>query len=434
MIRRTIHEWGSISYGDADNEIPSYAADKLAAVAKSSLLAGRSGIRVLEHGRRALRAQGVVGIIAASDCALEILPKIDHDKGNETEPVGTVRKRLVHMLAAVLDLKLEVGALTQLDWQRNSLLEILIGVFTQKLTDVLRQGMPRRYVECEEDLPSVRGRLDLARQFTTLAANPSLLACRFDALTRDIALNQIMKAAVQSLAGVARTVANQQRLRELGFLYLEVKGVPISALRWDEIVLDRTNNRWAELLRLAKMLLGQRFQTTSQGTGGGYSLLFEMNSLFEQYVARKLKQALRDTDLRVVSQGGQLHCLEDEDNKRLFRTRPDILIQRGDHVVQIIDTKWKRIVNAADDPKQGVSQGDVYQMMAYGQLYKCPRLTLLYPHHWGLSPPDGVHSTFRVRGGNHFLEVRTLDIATDDQLTDRLKALVIDTHLAKPRT
>ncbi|WP_294533625.1 hypothetical protein [uncultured Rhodoblastus sp.] len=42
-----------------------------------------------------------------------------------------------------------------------------------------------------------------------------------------------------------------------------------------------------------------------------------------------------------------------------------------------IDTKWKRISARIDDPKQGVSQGDVYQMMAYAHLYKAPRLTLL---------------------------------------------------------
>jgi 5-methylcytosine-specific restriction endonuclease McrBC regulatory subunit McrC len=41
----------------------------------------------------------------------------------------------------------------------------------------------------------------------------------------------------------------------------------------------------------------------------------------------------------------------------------------------VIDTKWKRISSRIDDPKQGVSQSDVYQMMAYAQLYSAPRLT-----------------------------------------------------------
>ena len=65
MIRRTILEWEAIRYGDAADEIPANAADRIAAVAAASPLAGRGGGGVLEHGRKALRARGVVGVIAA---------------------------------------------------------------------------------------------------------------------------------------------------------------------------------------------------------------------------------------------------------------------------------------------------------------------------------------------------------------------------------
>lgn len=422
MIRRTIQEWSSISYGSGSLEIPADAADRLAAVARASPLAGRSGNRVLEHGRNGLRAQGVVGVLAAKGCTLEILPKIDALPSAGEDAVGAVRQRLVHMLAVALDLKIDAGALTHLSWQKETLLEILIKLFCEKLAHSVRRGMPRRYIELHEDLPSIRGRLDLTRQFTTLGGNPSRLACRFDALTRDIALNQIMKAAIRSLAKIARTNANQQRLRELEFVYSEVSEVPISLLRWDDVVLDRTSKQWAELLSLVKMLLGHRFQTTSEGGTDGYALLFEMNTLFEEYVTRMLYRALRDSDLKVVSQGGRLYCLENEAKKPLFQTRPDILIKRGNDVVHLIDTKWKTIKSAADDPKQDVSQGDVYQMMAYGQLYKCPRLTLLYPHHNGLAAADGIHSTFRVNTGGQSIEVRAIDLSTDSGVLDRLKS------------
>jgi hypothetical protein len=44
-----------------------------------------------------------------------------------------------------------------------------------------------------------------------------------------------------------------------------------------------------------------------------------------------------------------------------------------------------------DDPKQGVSQADVYQMMAYAQRYLAPRLTLLYPI-TAASEPKTLHT------------------------------------------
>ena len=430
MIRRTILEWETIRYGDADDEIPDANASRIAAVAAASPLAGRGGGGVLEHGRKGLRARGVVGVIAAQGCALEILPKIDTPGEHGAEATGSIRRRLVHMLVVALDLKIDAGQVTALDWQRETLLEILIRLFSEKLVDAVRQGMPRRYVEHADDLPTLRGRLDVTRQFTVLAVEPSRLACRFDALTPDIALNRIMKAAVTRLSRIARTTDNQRRLRELAFAYADIADVPVPALRWDEVALDRTNARWRELLNLARLLLGNRFQTTSSGGSDGFSLLFEMNTLFEEYVARMLKRALADTDRRVVSQGGRLYCLETDDQRGLFQTRPDILVKEGQVVVDIIDTKWKRIAARIDDPKQGVSQSDVYQMMAYGRLYGCDRLTLLYPHHASLGTTDGVIAAHRVNGSDHRLKMATIDVAVSDNFAWRIRQLLTRDEVA----
>lgn len=425
MIRRTVLEWDSIRYGPAPDEIPAAAADRIAAVAAASPLAGRGKSGVLEHGRKVLRARGVVGVVAAGGCALEILPKIDTPGEEGSEAIGTVRRRLVHMLAVALDLKIEAGQVTALNWQEETLLEILIRLFTTKLIDSIRQGMPRRYLQHQDDLPVLRGRLDAKKQFTTLAATPSLVACRYDELTADVTLNQIMKAAVLRLGRIARTSDNLTRIRELSFAYADISDLPVAALRWDDVVLDRTNSRWRELLNLARLLLGDRFQTTSSGGADGFSLLFEMNVLFEEYVARMLKRGLMGTELRVVSQGGRLYCLQTEDQRGLFQTRPDILIKRGNEVIQVIDTKWKRIGSLLDDPKRGVSQGDVYQMMAYGELYQSDALTLLYPHCAGLDADEGILAAHRITGNSKRLSIATIDIAMLSGCAQRLAALVL---------
>lgn len=429
MIRRTILEWERLPYGDGPGAIPVSAADRIAGIAAVSPLAGHGGGGVIEHGRNALRARGVVGVIAANGCALEILPKIDFAGQQGDQAKGSIRRRLVHMLAVALDIKIDAGQVTALGWQRETLLEILIRLFSEKLVDAVRQGMPRLYVEQANDLFVLRGRLDVMRQFTTLAADPSRLACRYDALTPDIALNRIMKAAIGRLARVAQTGDNQRRLRELNLAYADIAEVPVAELRWGQVQLDRTNARWRELLNLARLLLGERFQTTSAGGQDGFSLLFEMNTLFEEYIARMLKRTLAYDDLRVVSQGGRLYCLESEDRRRLFQTRPDILLKRGDTVVQVIDTKWKRIAARIDDPKQGVSQADVYQMMAYGRLYQCAHLTLLYPHHLDLPPDDGVLATNVITRSDHRLETATIDIGRAHEIGPRLKRLV---HKSEP--
>jgi 5-methylcytosine-specific restriction enzyme subunit McrC len=367
----------------------------------------------------------VVGVIVANDCALEILPKIDFPGANNAEQtVGRIRKQLIHMLAAALNIEIAHGAVTDLGWQRENLLEILIGLFVQKLADVVRQGLPRRYVGHEEDLRALRGRLDVTRQSTVLAVDAQKLACRYDVLSRDIALNQIMKAAISRLLVISRSNENQRRLRELAFTYADIADVSVAALRWHELVLDRTNSRWRELINLARLILGNRFQTTSEGAARGFSLLFEMITLFEEYIARMLKPALVGSGLSVHAQGGRLYCLEDIDsNAQRFMTKPDILVKRGASVEMIIDTKWKRLSARIDDPKQGVSQADVYQMMAYGRLYECSQLMLLYPHHADLRQAEGVVSRHSVSRSQDKLVTATIDISTSFGLPERLRML-----------
>lgn len=393
MIRRTIREWERIGYGSDDAEIPEAQADRLAAVARVSVFSGRGGEGVLEHGRKGLRARGVVGVIATPNCQLEILPKIEG--GGETNVTNaTLRARLIHMLAVTYDLPIEDGAMTQLGWQRDTVLELLIRLFCTKLTDAVRQGMPRHYLEHEDDLPALRGCLDVTRQFSTLAISPQKLACRFDALSPDIALNQVIRAAVGKLSRLAAAPDNQGVLRELSFVYSDVADVPPNALPWDRIVLNRTNRRWQDLLSLARLFLSDRHQQTSAGTIDGHALLFEMNVLFEKYVERILSRALVGTGFRVSSQGGHRDCLYEGDMGR-FRTRPDLVIRQGEQIALIIDTKWKRMTPRIEDPKQGVSQADVYQLMAYGRLYDCPNVMLLYPHHADL-PNDPIHQTYSI--------------------------------------
>ena len=408
MIRRTIREWERISYGPGETEIPQSHADRLAAEARASAFSGRGGEGVLEHGRKSLRARGVVGVVATPGCQLEILPKIEGANESDVDN-ATLRHRLIHMLAVARDIRIDVRANTQLGWQRDTILELLIRLFCNKLADAVRQGMPQQYTEQQDDLPTLRGRLDVTRQFSTHAVSPQKLACRFDARTSDIVLNQVMRAAILKLARLAQSPDNQRALRELNFAYADISQVPPAALRWDLIVLDRTNTRWRELLSLARLFLGDRHQQTSAGPVDGYALLFEMNILFEEYVGRLLSRALAGTDLRVTVQGGHRDCLFEGKTGR-FQTRPDLIVKRGSQNVLVIDTKWKRIT-PPDDPKRGVSQSDVYQLMAYGRLYDCSDVVLLYPHHGGLASDSVLHRySIAKPDARESLFVATLDV------------------------
>lgn len=410
MAHHRLFEWEPRRF-DAPDAIPVAEAEKLVRAADAPARRLKGDQHAFEFRRDALRAQNLVGVVAAAGTSCEILPKVDRDAAGDAP---TLRRQLVRMLAVAHDLPIADDAATALDTQNETLLEILIGRFARELGEAVRRGMPRAYVARVDDLPSLRGRLDVQRQFTTLAANPQRLACRYDEFSADVPLNQAMLAAIVRLARLARSEANRRRLAELRLLYDEVSVVPPSRLRWDAIVTDRGNARWRGLVRLARLLLGDRFQNSAAGDADGFALLFDMNALFERYVEKLVGGLAPAFGWRLEAQGGRKPCLYPEvGGSGLFETAPDLRLVTPDGTVAVvIDTKWKRLAPPASDPKMSVDQADVYQLMAYAQLYRCDRVVLLYPHHAGLAPSLRRHHKIASPNGPAGLTVATVALDT----------------------
>jgi 5-methylcytosine-specific restriction enzyme subunit McrC len=73
-----------------------------------------------------------------------------------------------------------------------------------------------------------------------------------------------------------------------------------------------------------------------------------------------------------------------------------------------------------------VSQADVYQMMAYGRLYVCPRLMLLYPHHSALHCDEGIISCHQVVGCQDELTTATVSLNDLARVPSALRQLVLN--------
>ena len=382
----TCQEWGCLPVGKSPGDgedLTEKEADRLYALAERARRRLHGKPPVLTRTRGGLKAEQVVGILAVPGKTLEILPKIDGDD-------DAVRRALVHMLAVAHGLRVADGELASLATQRRDLLELLIGLFANRLLIAVRRGLPRRYVGHEDDLKLLRGRLNVIRQVTHLAARPDLLACRFDEFSEDTPLNRVLKAAVRLLARVARTAANARRLAELTARF-EFTGDSPDPLN-EPVRLDRTNTAFHDLHRLARLFLTGDWQSTTGGKSTGFTLLFPMNELFEKFIGESLKRAV-GAGWRVSLQDHSHSALRDDadkdasgEPKPLFNLQPDAVMKApADATVRpiVLDTKWKRLTphEPRCEKTLGVDQSDVYQMLAYARAYGAGRLILLYPWH-----------------------------------------------------
>lgn len=111
-----------------------------------------------------------------------------------------------------------------------------------------------------------------------------------------------------------------------------------------------------------------------------------MNLLFQSAIANALRRQCDDApDVQLDTQDSGLYLATfSPDGRNAFPLRPDIVIRRGDAVVAVLDTKWKKLAGRPQDRESGVAPADAYQMHAYAAAYECPEVTLLYPWHQGL--------------------------------------------------
>ena len=363
---------------------------------------------VLTRTSRGLKAAQVVGILQTPDAALEILPKIDGQGDN------SIRKVLVRMLAVAWDLDVTHGELATLETQRNDFLECFIRLFAERLLAAVRRGLPRRYLVHTEDLALLRGKLDVVRQLTHLSVRPDRLACRFDELSENTPLNRVLKAAVWRLSRITRSASNARRLAEL-LSRFESVGDTSRPLR-EPVRMDRTNTAFHGLYRLARFFLSGDWQSTTSGnTMTGFSLLFPMNDLFEEFVGRTMTRTLA---FPVHLQHWGRHALISE-NGPLFALRPDIVVDGVDGPI-VLDTKWKRL--EPGDAKIGVKGSDVYQMLAYAHAYEAQRLALIYPWCDGMGEP-GLVRRWRIPEIDRLLDIVTVDVGRPDSVGKTLRRL-----------
>ena len=128
-------------------------------------------------------------------------------------------------------------------------------------------------------------------------------------------------------------------------------------------------------------------------------------------------------------QDSRRSALLDEDNEPLCRLRPDAVIEDESMSSEdirpiILDTKWKHLEANAGDRKFGVSQSDVYQMLAYAQAYNAQRLVLLYPWRKELGEQVGVNRRWTIAGTERRLDIATVDVSRPCQVIDTLRAIV----------
>lgn len=336
--------------------------------------------KTINWGHKTLKLSHYCGVISIGNLTLEILPKI---YGLEEQP-GASRDVLVSMLYRAKILKPAVAGNASMALQRHSLLDIFVILFCQQLQKEVLQGLIRQYIEHNENLNVLRGRLRTEQQFKFNLHRPERLYCQYDELSEDNLSNQVIKYALLILSKIPMGNQAHKQVLELLMRFDHVTSIEVSRYELDNLNFDRMSQRYLPILEQCRLIIDGYHPDVVAGNSAGISLLFDMNRLFESYVSADLRRWAWSNNLRLRTQGPQRYLAHRLDTDQdVFLMKPDItLLDKENQIVMILDAKWK--VLDSEDRKIGISQTDLYQMLSYATQYGCRKLALIYPHQMGM--------------------------------------------------
>ena len=341
-------------------------------------------------GGKFIQARNYVGVLQTkSGLTIEILPKIA-DK-NDAERSKAV---FIKMLKTLKNFPFKSSNLASLKTQNLPLLEIFISMFLCELEALVKKGIKSDYVALEENLNFLKGKLSINEQIKRNSVHKERFYVGYSEFLSDIKINRIIKTTLKFLYKKSNSSKNQQKIRELLFIFDEVSECEDYKNFFAKLVINRQVKHYEQTLLWCNIFLLNNSFTPHKGDDLALALLFDMNALFESYVGNFIKKKFSGT----ILQHSEKHLVE---NPKSFKLRPDIFL-KGKFTA---DTKWK-IVKSKDD----ISQADLYQLYAYGKKHECSNLYLIYPK------IEGVKQEFMKFGYDDkmLLEILYFDLEKDE--------------------
>lgn len=313
-----------------------------------------------------------VGIVALKGVQIEVRPKIE----NSPAGAGTAEVDLSQMLNVCFDLDVPTESTADVDIS-SSILEVIAHAFGKKVLKAAQHGLPRRYTDAQDDLPTIRGRIDLQRQILLAAKASPLIACSFNSLNPDNPINRLLKAGLKAALTLSKGPRARKALRLALSYFDEVTDLVPTTEAVHNLVFQRNELHLKSSCNLAKFFLRRKSFDLRMGEKSeeGFALMFRMWHVYEQYAVAALNQSFQGTDFHAhghEKNPGDWYLAEG-DFKEL---RPDVVIRSKTtgKIVYLADTKWKSVPypeeqaggsGAVGQSIADVAPADAYQALAY---------------------------------------------------------------------
>ncbi|WP_148623875.1 McrC family protein [Aliarcobacter cryaerophilus] len=324
-----------------------------------------------------LKTKQYCGILNFNNQDFYILPKIANH--NDEKDAKQNLNIFIYMLMYAYDVKLSNEQIASCANQEHTILEVFVQMFANGLFQELKKGLYKEYLTKQDNLPVLKGKY-LINENLKYNFSKNKIYCEYDEFSENNSLNQFFLYAVKYLQ---KFVNDKKLLKQCELIFDEIEHKSVDINRVETINFNRLNVRFKTSFEIALLLLRQSIPLFNKDKKS-FAFLFDMNILFEKFIARMVKEL--DNNAKIQNQ----------DDFGDLTLKPDIILEN-----QIIDTKYKKL-----NSLENIKQSDKLQVFSYGINYKVENVMLLYPK----DEKDMIYNLVLGKESMVNLKIRSIDL------------------------
>ncbi|WP_459540389.1 5-methylcytosine-specific restriction endonuclease system specificity protein McrC [Negativicoccus succinicivorans] len=165
--------------------------------------------------------------------------------------------------------------------------DLFAAILAKGIGRQLKQGLYREYINRKEDLPYLRGKIDLPGTIQNKISRKQRLTCEFDELSENNLLNRVLKTTVMILLRHAEVAAKHKNdLKKEMLFFSRVDEIEPSTIPWSAIYFCRNNQSYRVLLSICQLVLEGLLLTTDDGEYKLASFVDDqrMSRLYEKFI------------------------------------------------------------------------------------------------------------------------------------------------------
>lgn len=256
----------------------------------------------------------------------------------------------------------------------DNIYNLLCKMYIKEMDSLTRRGFNKYYLRNEDELSSLRGKINVSTSIKGQTLFSRKLFCEFDEFCKDIKLNKILKTTLNLfLKSPNLDKELREKLIKLKVYFSGINEVKLSKELFSSLRYNRHNNHYKVLINISQLLYEGLITNEEDGEFKFSAFIKEnqMAKLYEKFILNFYKVNLDSKVYKVYSPKIKWKLtgeIDEEALELLPEMRTDIVIENKIEKTQlIIDAKYyeETLVSSGWGNRKKIRTSHLYQILAY---------------------------------------------------------------------